>query len=393
MSKLLWILGAGAGVAALASMMQNEEDEDSPSTGYTPSTGDTPPEEPEGGDTPEPPKGGRIPQTPSGGDVPPTPSPTPTGDLPVEPRPSHPFDPVPYESYPRGPYTIDLTGLSTGVRWRVYLTAANPPTEAAKNTVAVGSNVELSDEDARVAAEAFVDALMVEPEEPELPLPPMPTPDGADGGAVPAPTVPPFPAPPRPGALVATRPGGLAASTPVVQKHGLNVSEDCTRIEVDSVVTWIAWAEPWVRDRVAWMPRQKLVEGLLAVSFPGCSWDLARVKLSDGRPLVDTLAAVDVEYFAKARAGVAWPEQEAWEPLPLERAVAELVGAVAPPVAPPEFAFLGYHVEIVEKGEDWGWYGWRRGKHGGSAELVGESVGTPEAAVIDARLAISALPG
>ena len=180
--------------------------------------------------------------------------------------------------------------------------------------------------------------LPVEP----YPLPPKPTPDGVtghDGNPAPVPPVSPTP-------FVMTKPATLVASTPDKQAHGLNVSADCTTITVDSLVSWIAWAEPWVRSRVKTMTRTALVQGLLEASFPGCTWALDAVTVSGGRRLLLTLSEGDRHYFAKERAGAPWPEPSPFEPLPLERAVAELVGATAPPISVPEFAYRGYHVDL-----------------------------------------------
>jgi hypothetical protein len=81
----------------------------------------------------------------------------------------------PYNEYARGPYTIDLTALATGIRWRVYATSEHPATEDEKDAVMFGAGTEASDADARVAANAFADALGVLPVEP-YPLPPLPHP-------------------------------------------------------------------------------------------------------------------------------------------------------------------------------------------------------------------------
>lgn len=167
----------------------------------------------------------------------------------------------------------------------------------------------------------------------------------------------------------------------------------CTRITIDDIVSWIAWAEPWIRERVATTPRVQLVLGLLEESFPGCSWDLTRVRVHGDRPLLQTLADVDAKYFAKARAREPWPEGTVTEPHPLERAVAELVGGEAPPTMPPEFAHLGYHVDLEHTDAGWIWQAWRRGKHDRGVDLWGGPVPTWEAAVIVARTMIASNPG
>ena len=385
MSKWMWILGAGTGALALASMGKGKAsgggkgpsedekpkpDDTTPKGGEDPSAGD---DSPTTGDTPA---GGDIPT--KGGGTPPV----------VEPKPpsEDPWVPLPYDSYERGPYSIDLTGLSTGVRWRVWATAAAPNTDAAKDTVKLGADVEQTDEDARLAANTFVDHLGVLPVEP-YPLPPKPTPDGVtgpDGNPAPVPPVSPTP-------FVMTKPATLVASTPDKQAHGLNVSADCTTITVDSIVSWIAWAEPWVRQRVKTMSRTALVQGLLEATFPDCAWNLDAVTVVGGRRLLMTLAEVDQRFFTKERAGTPWPGSTPFEPLPLERAVAELVGSVAPPIAIPEFAHRGYHVDLEPTAHGWRWAAWRRGKHPGAPDFTGGPEPTAGMAVLAAKTTITTL--
>ncbi|MCX4240189.1 hypothetical protein [Paraliomyxa miuraensis] len=383
MSKWLWLMGvAGIGTVALAAGSSASAAGD----GGSSSGGGS-------GDAPAPGSGGGTP-TPEGGDTPePGSTPEPTEPKPTGPKPTEPWLPKPYDEYTRGPYTIDLTGLSTGIRWRVYATAANPATEAAKDTVKLGAGIEQSDEDARVAANAYVDELGLLPVEP-FPLPPKPQPDppGAEAGLEGmAPE-----AGPAPGPLFVKGNGDVGfevGSSAMVQRHGLNVWDDCTRITVDSIVSWIAWAESWIRNRVRTTPRVKLVQGLLEASFPGCSWDLARVRVANGRSLLQQLAVVDAKYFAPVRAGKPWPPLSPWEPLLLERAVAELVGEKAPPVVPPEFPYLGYHVEVEETPVGWVWRAWGRGKHEGAAELQGGPEMAWQAAVMAARASLAARLG
>src|SRR5690606_28871041 len=109
---------------------------------------------------------------------------------------------------------IDLTGLSTGVRWRVYATAEHPASEAEKDAVKLGAGIEVSDPDARIAAEAYVDALGVLPVEP-YPMPPKPQPDPPDAEAGPGGGItPPEPEPePSPGPVV-LQAGGLGGDGP-----------------------------------------------------------------------------------------------------------------------------------------------------------------------------------
>ena len=187
-----------------------------------------------------------------------------------------------------------------------------------------------------------------------------------------------------------TKPATLVASTPDKQAHGLNVSGDCTTISVDSIVSWIAWAEPWVRQRVKTMTRTALVKGLLEAAFPDCVWNLDSVTVADGRRLLLILAEVDRRYFAKERAGTPWPEMQPFEPLPLERAVAELVGTTAPPSSIPEFAHRGYHVELEPTAHGWRWKGWHRGKHPGGPDLHGGPEPTAGMAVLAAKATITA---
>ncbi|MCX4244224.1 hypothetical protein [Paraliomyxa miuraensis] len=342
MSKWLWLMGAaGIGTVAFAAGgSASTAANGGSSNGGGSSSGGSDAPAPGGGETPAPGGGG---------------TPKPTEPKPAGPKPTEPWLPKPYDEYTRGPYTIDLTGLSTGIRWRVHATAEHPATEAEKDAVKLGAGIEESDDDSRVAANAYVDALGVLPVEPFLPMPPKPQPDppGAEAGLE---GVTPPEAGPGPGPLyvkgngdVGFEVGSSNGSSPLMaRRHGLNVWDDCTRITVDSIVSWIAWAESWIRNRVRTTSRVRLVQGLLEASFPGCTWNLAKVRVANGRSLLQQLAVVDAKYFAPVRAGKPWPPQSPWEPLPLERAVAELVGERAPPVVPPEFAYLGYHVEVED---------------------------------------------
>ncbi|MCX4239642.1 hypothetical protein [Paraliomyxa miuraensis] len=397
MSKWLWLMGvAGIGTVALAAGSSTSPAGNGGSSsggGSSGGGGDAPVPGGGGGETP-PPGGGGTPE-PGGG-----PTLTPTEPKPAGPKPAQPWFPKPYDEYTRGPYTIDLTGLSTGVRWRVYATAEHPATETEKDAVKLGAGIEESDEDARVAANAYVDALGVLPVEPFFPMPPKPQPDppGAEAGLE---GMAPPEAGPAPGPLYVKGNGDVGfeaspstASLPtMVQRHGLNVWDDCTRITVDSIVSWIAWAESWIRNRVRTTPRVRLVQGLLEASFPGCTWDLARVRVANGRSLLQQLAVVDAKYFAPVRAGKPSPPQSPWEPLPLERAVAELVGEKAPPVVPPELAYLGYHVDVGETPAGWIWKAWRRGKHEGAADLQGGPEKDWRAVVLAAKVSLTELPG
>lgn len=366
MSKWAWILGAaGIGTVVLAAGAGAAAGSGSSGTG--------------GGDAPG---GGQVPE--GGG-------PEPTAE--------------PYDEYARGPYTIDLTALSSGVRWRVYATAEHPATEDEKDAVMFGAGIEASDEDARVAANAYVDVLGVLPVEPyptppkPRPMPPKPQPDppgaGAEAGldGMSSPETGPGPLSANSGGDVGLGEGSSSSSSGMIQRHGLNVWDDCTRIAVDDLVSWIAWAESWIRNRVRTTPRVALVQGLLEASFPGCTWNLAKVQVANGRSLLQQLAVVDAKYLAPVRAGKPWPPQSPWEPLPLERAVAELVGETAPPVAPPEFAYLGYHIEVDETLAGWVWRAWRRGKHGGAADLQGGPEKDRQVVVIAAKVSITEVPG
>lgn len=377
MSKLMWILGASAGAVVLVGLGSRQD---------TPSGGEPEP----GGGEPEP-GGDGGPESGGGGEPEPGsgegPDPEPT--KPGTDAPPPVWTPTPYAEYERGPYTIDLTGLATGVRWRVYATAAKPQTEAAKDLIKFGANVEVSDEEARVAANAFVDALGVLPVEP-YPVPPKPVPDPPEGMESQGSSEPPKTASP----LQSSGGGGGGGSATLVihetkvQAHGLEISDDCHQLEVDDIVAWVAWAEPWIRARVASTPRGELVLGLLEESFPECTWDLNHVSVQGGRPLLDTLAEVDAKYFAKARAGETWSEASALEPLPLERAVAELVGGVVPAIVPPEFAYRGYHVEVDKAGAGWHWRAWWRGKSEGEPDFAGTASGSWSDAVLELRSAI-----
>ncbi len=362
MSKWVWLLGAGAGAFVLASATRKGDDHE----------GGTGPSSAGGGEVDDQDKPVEPTAPQSGGEG---------GDTP-EPE----WLPEPYEAYARGPYTIDLTGLSTGVRWRVFETAMRPAPEIERDAAKLGAGVELDDDEARVAANAFVDALAKLPVEP-FPVPPKPTPTppgGPDGSVGPMP-----PSPPHGFGEAAAFP--IASKAPQVQGHGLNVYDGCTRLEIDDVVSWIAWAEPWVRKRVATTSARELAEGLLQVTFPDCTWDLAAIRVGNGRWLADRLVVVEAAYFEPARTGVAWVQASPWEPLPLERAVAELLNVRAPTTAPPEFAYLGYHVELDQVSDQWVWRAWSRGKHGGGVDLRGGPAESWEAAVAEVKTETSAV--
>ncbi|MCH9682875.1 MAG: hypothetical protein K0V04_15670 [Deltaproteobacteria bacterium] len=365
MSKWVWLLGAGAGAVVLASATRKDDGE-----------GDADPLSPGGDEADDQDKPVEPPRPSGGGEGGDTPTPAPA------------WLPTPYEAYERGPYTIDLTGLSTGVRWRAFETTKRPALEVERDAAKLWVGVELDDEEARVAANAFVDALATLPVEP-FPVPPKPMPmppDGSDGGVGPMP-----PSPPHGFGGAAALP--IATKAPEVQGHGLNVYDDCARIEVEDVVSWIAWAEPWVRERVATMSGKELAQGLLQATFPECTWDLAAIRVGNGRWLADRLAVVEAAYFEPARAGVAWVKASPWEPLPLERAVAELLNVRAPTVGPPEFAFLEYHVKLDQVGDQWPWRAWSRGKHLSGADLSGGPVESWEAAVVEVKAQVSASEG
>jgi hypothetical protein len=68
-------------------------------------------------------------------------------------------------------------------------------------------------------------------------------------------------------------------------------------------------------------------------------------------------------------------------------------GETAPPVVPPEFAYLGYHVEVDETPAGWVWRAWRRGKHEGAADLHGGPQEGPRAAVIAVKVSLTEVPG
>ncbi|MCH9685884.1 MAG: hypothetical protein K0V04_30905 [Deltaproteobacteria bacterium] len=355
MSKWLWLFGAGAGALVLSGAGRKASDDgdpktDDPDTRPTPPTGGS-----EGGNTPEP-----------------------------------EWLPEPYETYPRGPYTVDLTGLSSGIRWRVFETATRPTIETGRDAAKLGAGIGASDAEARVAANAFIDALGALPVEP-FPLPPKPTPDppgGLDGAVLPVP-----PPPSQPGGL-----GGMArfpvtAKPPQYQRHGLNIYDNCTRIEVDDLISWIAWAEPFVRERIVGTNGEELVMALLRTAFPKCSWDLANILVMGGRRLQDRIATIEDKYFAAFRVGHPSIQASPWEPLPLERAVAELLNVRAPTIAPPEFAYRGYHVELDQVDGQWVWRAWWRGKDGGGADLSGGPVVSWRVAVADVQAEIAAAGG
>src|SRR5574338_1552385 len=240
--------------------------------------------------------------------------------------------PEPYDEYKFGTWTIDFTAFpSGGVRWRAWPTATNPTTEEEKDAFKIGSGMKDTEDESRLAAETFVNSM----EKSAHPLPPKPTLDGA-----------PVPAP----ALV---------------RHGLRIQGDT--IAVPEPANWIAWAEPFIRTRVATLDRDELARSLLAASFPEIAERgpivLENLRVADGRTLLQLLELVDAKYLAGARQGQAWPSTSVDDPSRLERAVAELVGSQAPSATAGAWAHDGYQVIVEPFGAGrWSWQAWRRGR-------------------------------
>ena len=250
---------------------------------------------------------------------PPKAGPTPTPE---------PWIPEPYLSYPRGSYTIDLTGLSTGVRWRVFRTSAwqSATSLAAKDLVKIAAGIEEIEDEARAAADAFVDVL------PVLPVP-QPT-EPMDGSA----------APPPPG----------------VASHGAKLI-DCGVLVVDDLITWVAWASPRLAKAAATMGPGDVVASLFSEAWPECvlSKDItiegsAPVPGGSGVTIEDTIAEVAPTLQA-VREGKVFPQVDPFAPSPIEQAAAALVGMDLGAQKAPAFAHRGWVVEIRSLGKAWRW--------------------------------------
>lgn len=286
-----------------------------------------------------------------GGKVP-TPSP---------PKPAPPDTPMPYEAVAveipglNGTYWIaDLTGLSNGVRWRVYqipglniigVDATSPAAvlawvhaqdQEAINEIASGKGLEPSDPEARKAVEAFLNKM-----------------DGAPAGpdGAPAPN-------PSPGS---------------VERHGIRLNAGCTELMATDPATWVAWAYPWLLARVPSQPEPRvLVRDLLSVAFANlakCPIDVKTITV-EGKPLGELIAQADAIAFKSMREGKL-TASVAGEPTPIERAAATLVGATLHTQGPPSFPFRGYAVYMAPTDQGWRWEAYERGKDGQPPNLSG----------------------
>lgn len=235
---------------------------------------------------------------------PPLPIPTPT---PPPPTPSPELEP--YESYTRGPFVIDLAGLTIGTRWRVFHFAAianTKPTDA----LSLGHGVEADDEDARVAANAFVDHL--------------PIPDADSSGA--------------------TATGTTASAT--MRMHGLRV-ENCRDVFVEDVARWAAWAAPRLQAGAESTPAADLVGEVFGEAFPSCALELDGL-YSAGAPMVERIEAADNTVLRLVREGHPIGFPPPGTPNLFEVAAAGLVGATAPNHGIGKWAYHGRLVEVVD---------------------------------------------
>lgn len=275
---------------------------------------------------------------------------------------------MPYEAATHGNVVADLTGVPGGVRWRVYpgslLTPAPGQTllqivqaadQALLDTSTLGAGVEATDPEARAIAEQFLDN-----------LPPV-----SPAGGV-----------------------GVGNVLPPVQFHegpGIKLSQSCTQLSVDDLVTWVAWASPWLASRGQQEPDPRaLVHGLLSVAFidTGCPIDIDALHVGP-RPLRELIAEADEIAFATLRAGGPWPAQGSEDPTPLERAAARLVGRTIGPHQAPAYAYRGYAVYVTSQPVGYRWVAYRRGRTPGrSPDLDGNQLTSP-AAVSAAKIAIN----
>lgn len=246
-----------------------------------------------------------APKGPGGHPLPPTPTPDPSNGPVVEP----------YETYTRGPFTVDITGLSTGNLWRVFPTDQYPDAEP-REGMQIGSGIEEAYEDAKTAANAFIDSL----EAPE-------------------------------------------ASTGDRILHGLRVSASCDSVEVHDVVEWVAWASPRVRSRAHAMGIADLAEDIFSEAFPECGWTLDGLT-AGGQPMEARLGEADSQGLQLVRGGHPVPLGVAGAPDIFEQAAAALVGATAPDHAKPRFAYRGHIVTVSPDPSGWAWRVWPSGRAG-----------------------------
>lgn len=237
--------------------------------------------------------------------------------LPPTPTPDPVVQPVlePYETYTYGPYTVDLTGLSTGNLWRVFPTDQYPAAEP-REGMQIGSGIEEAYDDAKTAANAFIDSI-----------------------------------------------GAPEGSTNARMMHGLRVSESCDSIEVVDVVDWVAWASPRVKSRAHSMNINALAKDLFIEVFPECDWTLGSLT-SGGQPIATRLEEADSPGLQLVRDGQPVPLQVGGGPDIFERAAAALVGATAPDHDKPRFAYRGHIVTVSPDPAGWAWRVWPSGRAG-----------------------------
>lgn len=313
----------------------------------------------------------------------------PESDGPVEPESDGPIVepeqgdlPIPYEAYTDAQFTIDLTGLSNGIRYRIWRTAEEPQTEQEKDIVSMEKGIAVDDEEARFSAATWVAAFN------ENPLPPFPEPDGQGAPAGPPPNgendglvpealvMPPVSDLPQTG-------GG----------NGLQIRGDCRAVTVGDVVAWAAWATPIIQLRYQTLSGPELMQQLLNAGLPECDWDLTEIRLADDVPAMQQAEYVEETFLAPMRAGQnLQDEPDKWSSV--EQIAALLFGAEPGRVAPYEFPYIGYHVELSgSDGLGWSWAAWPLGKSAGIPSFASE-VSQPswEDAVADAKTKLTENP-
>lgn len=288
-----------------------------------------------------------------------------------DPPPVEPQTPLPYEAMMEDAgggqwWLADLTGLSNGVRWRIWKTQlpasiVSSPADLLNwiqadnqediNAATLANGLEGSDPEARARIEAELLALLNV------------TPDGS--------AAPPLVAQP-------------------IEIHGVRLAADCLQLQVTDLATWVAWASPWLASRAKSHPNANtLVRDLLATAFEGmgCPIEVDQITVG-GTPLPTLVAAADAIAFANARAGYA-SVASSTSATPMELAAAKLVDRSLGVQGPPSFPYRGWAVYLAPQGNGWRWQAWRRGKSGAAPELNGLTQ-KEDAAVNQARSAVIA---
>ena len=289
------------------------------------------------------------------------------------------WTPEPYDRYHYKGYTVDLTTLSNGVRWRVWA-STQPPTDEPAASQVIHAQIQSTEEDAKIAANAFIDALLDEDDAVVSPHVPVPTPDpplegeGAGGLWTPVPEPPKY--------VVADVSGMFGEQGP-----GIFASKDCKQIWISNAVDWVAWASPKILHRKEMDPLE-LTTMLLSEALPGCDFDFEEVTIAGSKPLLDQIAAADDAVLEKFRDGVNIATV-ASEAAPAEIAAALLMGLDPIPHRRPAFPYRGHHVTINKiSNTGWRWKAWRGTRKKGAPNYQGFSLG-PDKAASDAMKKIN----